>query len=91
MLELGNGEISVSMYLPDSVRGFYRGIRFDWSGIIEHVEYAGHKFYWNPMGSRSSEATEGLWSRAAMPMARLWSSNRFPVNQFKIGNTGYQP
>lgn len=43
--ELDNGEIRVSVYLPDAERGYYRGTRFDWSGIIERVDYAGHHFY----------------------------------------------
>jgi hypothetical protein len=33
------------MYLPDPVNGFYKGARFDWSGIITSVEFAGHTFY----------------------------------------------
>ena len=37
-IQLENGEIQVSIYLPDPVRGYYRGTRFDWSGIIEHVD-----------------------------------------------------
>jgi len=44
-LELDNGEIRVSIYLPDPVHGYYRGARFDWSGIIEHVDTAHHRFY----------------------------------------------
>ena len=44
-LELDNGEIRVSIYLPDAVQGYYRGARFDWSGIIEHVDTAHHRFY----------------------------------------------
>lgn len=44
-LELDNGEIQVSIYLPDASRGYYRGTRFDWSGIIERVDYRGHRFY----------------------------------------------
>ena len=44
-LELDNGEIRVSVYLPDPVQGYYRGARFDWSGIIEHVDTAKHRFY----------------------------------------------
>ena len=44
-LELENGEIRVSIYLPDAVHGYYRGARFDWSGIIEHVDTAHHRFY----------------------------------------------
>ena len=44
-LQLDNGTLQVSIYLPDAERGFYRGTRFDWSGIIERVDYAGHRFY----------------------------------------------
>lgn len=55
-LELDNGEIQVSIYLPDADLGYYRGTRFDWSGIIEHVDFSGHRFYaplhteHNPLG-----------------------------------------
>ena len=44
-VELDNDFIQVSIYLPDAAHGFYRGTRFDWSGIIERVEYADHRFY----------------------------------------------
>jgi hypothetical protein len=44
-LELENSEISVSIYLPDPVHGYYRGARFDWSGMIEHVDTRHHRFY----------------------------------------------
>ena len=44
-LELENGILKVSLYLPDVEHGYYRGTRFDWSGIIERVDYAGHRFY----------------------------------------------
>lgn len=44
-IKLDNGIIQVSIYLPDATRGYYRGTRFDWSGIIERVDYAGHRFY----------------------------------------------
>lgn len=44
-LELDNGIIQVAIYLPDAGNGYYRGTRFDWSGIIERVDYDGHRFY----------------------------------------------
>ena len=44
-LELDNGEMRVSIYLPDPAHGYYRGTRFDWSGIIERVDTARHRFY----------------------------------------------
>ena len=45
MLELANDELTMGLYLPDAEKGYYRGTRFDWSGIIERVEYKGHRFY----------------------------------------------
>src|SRR5689334_1779517 len=42
---ISNKQIRVKMYLPDAADGFYRGARFDWSGIISSVEFAGHTFY----------------------------------------------
>ena len=42
---MANGTIRVRLYLPDSNTGFYRGTRFDWSGVIGGLEYAGHDFY----------------------------------------------
>ena len=44
-LTLDNGVISVGVYLPDAARGYYRGTRFDWSGIIERVDCGDHRFY----------------------------------------------
>ena len=44
-VELNNGRIRVSVYLPDRVHGYYRGTRFDWSGIIEYVDTARHRFF----------------------------------------------
>ena len=43
--ELSNGPLRVRLYLPDAANGFYRATRFDWSGMIDTVEYGGHKFY----------------------------------------------
>ncbi len=42
---ISNTQLRVKMYLPDPVNGFYKGARFDWSGIISSVEFAGHAFY----------------------------------------------
>src|SRR3954470_22922423 len=42
---ISNKQLRVKTYLPDSENGFYKGARFDWSGIISSVEFAGHSFY----------------------------------------------
>ncbi len=43
--EISNGLINARFYLPDSVNGYYRGSRFDWSGVIPDLDYKGHSFY----------------------------------------------
>ena len=44
-IELSNGIIKLGIYLPDSEKGYYRGTRFDWSGVIYQVEYKGHTYF----------------------------------------------
>src|SRR5579859_5180740 len=43
--EISNGKIQVKLYLPDSKNGYYRGTRFDWSGVIISLKYKGHEYY----------------------------------------------
>ena len=44
-VSISNKQLRVKMYLPDPQNGFYKGARFDWSGIINSVEFASHTFY----------------------------------------------
>ena len=43
--EISNGVLKAQFYLPDAQKGFYRGTRFDWSGVIGNLEYKGHRYY----------------------------------------------
>ncbi len=43
--EIKNQHITAKLYLPDAQNGFYRGTRFDWSGVISSLQYQGHDFY----------------------------------------------
>lgn len=40
-----NELIEAQVYLPDPEKGYYRGTRFDWSGAIHSLEYAGHQYF----------------------------------------------
>jgi hypothetical protein len=42
--DISNGLIHARFYLPDAKEGYYRGTRFDWSGNIPELEYAGHSY-----------------------------------------------
>ena len=43
--EISNGVIRAKLYLPDAQNGYYRGTRFDWSGVISSLEYQGHNYF----------------------------------------------
>ena len=43
--EISNELMTVKLFLPDAQAGFYRATRFDWSGIIESLEYKGHSYF----------------------------------------------
>jgi hypothetical protein len=47
---LSNGVLSLQIDLPDPDKGYYRGTRFDWSGQISRLSYAGHEYFgqWFP-------------------------------------------
>jgi hypothetical protein len=42
--KISNGILSVKFFLPDTANGYYRGTRFDWSGVTPEIEYKGHSF-----------------------------------------------
>lgn len=43
--QISSGTINILLYLPDAEKGYYRGARFDWSGLIQRVDYQGHSFF----------------------------------------------
>lgn len=43
--KLANGPLQMTVYLPDAQRGYYRGTRFDWSGVVQNLEYKGRRIY----------------------------------------------
>jgi hypothetical protein len=47
---ISNGKINATLYLPDAQTGYYQATRFDWSGVMPSLEYAGHTYFgkWNP-------------------------------------------
>ena len=42
---ISNGLIDAKLYLPDPVNGYYRGARFDWSGVIYELKYKRHHYF----------------------------------------------
>jgi hypothetical protein len=48
--EISNKFIHAKLLLPNADNGYYRGARFDWSGVIESLTYKGHTYFgkWFP-------------------------------------------
>ena len=48
--DITNGVVKARLYLPDAEHGYYRGSRFDWSGIVSSFTYKNHEFFgqWFP-------------------------------------------
>ena len=44
-VQIANGSIAATIYLPDATDGYYRGTRFDWAVVIGRLEYRGHTYY----------------------------------------------
>lgn len=43
--QIASDHLRVVIYLPDAARGYFRGTRFDWAGVIGRLEYGTHVFY----------------------------------------------
>lgn len=43
--QISNGTITAKLLLPDAERGYYRGTRFDWSGVIQSLRTKDHEYF----------------------------------------------
>ena len=44
-VQIANGAVTATVYLPVATVGYYRGTRFEWAGVIGRLEYRGQTFY----------------------------------------------
>jgi hypothetical protein len=44
-VSISNGLLNAEVYLPDAKDGYYRGTRFDWSGVVGCLAYKGHTYF----------------------------------------------
>lgn len=68
----GDGGIRAKLLLPDAERGYYRGTRFDWSGVIASLEYKGHNYF-------------GKWFEKYDP--KIHDAIMGPVEEFRTGDS----
>jgi hypothetical protein len=62
---IGNGVLKATIALPDKDKGFYRGVRFDWAGMISSLTYGDQEYY-------------GLWFDQVAPNVRdfMWFQDK---------------
>jgi len=66
-----NGQVNAVLYLPDAKTGYYRGTRFDWSGVVGCLAYKGHTYF-------------GVWFPHYDPL--LHDAITGPVEEFRSAN-----
>jgi hypothetical protein len=71
--EISSGRIHAKLYLPDAQSGYYRGTRFDWSGVISALEWNGHNYF-------------GQWFERYDP--KLHDAITGPVEEFLTNGAG---
>lgn len=71
--EISNSRIRATLYLPDAQSGYYRGTRFDWSGVVSSLEWHGHNYF-------------GQWFEKYDP--KLHDAIAGPVEEFLTNNAG---
>lgn len=84
--ELDNGIVHATIYLPDSANGFYRGTRFDWSGVIANLTFAGHSYYGPWFTKRDPKIRDFVFDGSDI-IAGACSSAMGPVEEF-VGEDG---
>jgi hypothetical protein len=68
-----NGDIHAKLLLPDPKQGYYRGTRFDWSGVIASLQFKGHEYF-------------GQWFEKYDP--NLHDAIMGPVEEFRSADGG---
>ncbi len=86
---ISNGVLTAKIYLPDAEKGFYRGTRFDWAGIIGSLEYEGHS-YFGPFFEKFNPAVSDVIIGSPIE-AGINSSASGPVEEFVSGPDGTVP
>src|SRR6266702_3240738 len=76
-----NGLIQTNVYLPDAEKGFYRGTRFEWAGVIGDFSYAGHSFY-NPWFTKMEPGVSDFVFRGTDIVAGEASAITGPAEEF---------
>jgi hypothetical protein len=79
--EISNTLVHVKLYLPDAEHGFYRGTRFDWSGVVADLQYKGHSYY-GPWFTATDPTVSDFIYKGSEIIAGPCSAITGPVEEF---------
>jgi len=89
MARLSNGAINAVVFLPDKNTGYYRGPRFDWSGVVGCLSLNGHTFFgewFNKYDPTGNDAITGPVEEFRHPTSEIGYDDAVPGGMFvKIG------
>lgn len=85
--EIANSVLKAKLYLPDAANGFYRGTRFDWSGVVGDLAYEGHHYYGDWFTQTDPTVSDFVY-RDAEIVAGPCSAITGPVEEFEV--LGYE-
>ena len=86
-VEISNGIIQATIHPPDPISGFYRGTRFDWSGVIASLKYAGHNYY-GPWFTKTDPTVVDYIYQGADIVAGPCSAVTGPAEEFSTNDEG---
>lgn len=82
-LQIANAHVKAHICLPDPTVGFYRGTRFDWSGVIFSLQCEGHEYY-GPWFTRRDPSVFDFVFRGAEIIAGTHSAITGPSEEFVL-------
>ncbi len=84
--EITNGQIQARLCLPDLKSGYYRGTRFDGSGVIGSLTFGGHQYY-APWFDQTDPKVIDFVYRGAEIVAGPCSAVTGPTEEFQTEGT----
>ena len=81
--EISGGGIRAQINLPDAKDGYYKSTRFDWSGQIFSLEYAGHNYY-GPWYTQRREGVRDFIYEGAEIVVGGPSSATGPAEEYSV-------
>ncbi|MDQ3215677.1 MAG: hypothetical protein M3P99_06305 [Pseudomonadota bacterium] len=87
-VRITNGHVRANVYLPDARLGFYRGTRFDWSGVISSLQCEGHEYYGPWFTRRDPSVADFIFDGPAI-VAGAHSAITGPAEEFVLPQ-GYE-